>query len=179
MKKTTWALLVMGVVGVMGGAVFLIWITLRQDVHTQAVDIPPAKITQERGDFLDISKLEVLNDEFAGSVHLADLNGDKHLDLLLLHQSSDFCGSGGCLLMIFKNTGTGFEYVNSIGTIRSVYLGTTTTNGWRDIVVGYSGGGGPSGYTQFQFNGRVYPGSSGSVGPAASIDGLKEVLHDY
>lgn len=110
--------------------------------------------------------------------YFVDLNNDGNLDLLLLPQgNSDFCGNGGCQLMIFINNGNGNFVLNStVGVTRSVFLPTTSTNGWRDIITAYSGGGGPSGFTKIQFDGKKYS-DNASVGPAVkSVSGLEQVL---
>lgn len=126
----------------------------------------------------DLSVMEVNDSSFRMNTFLVDLNNDDLLDALLIPtQPSDFCGNGGCMTTVFANTGESFVLVGTISVTRSVYLGTTYTNGWRDIITGYSGGGGPSGYTRQQFNGTEYLTGNASLGPAVnSVEGLEKVF---
>lgn len=139
---------------------------------------PPSRSDTVTNTFFDLSKLEVSQTAFKMRAFLVDLNNDDLLDVLLYPEApSDFCGSGGCPLMVLTNTGEGWEMNTSIGVTRSVYLGTTYTNGWRDIVTEYSGGGGGSGFTKQQFDGKEYsPGNASLGAPVTSVEGFEKVF---
>jgi hypothetical protein len=126
---------------------------------------------------LDVDLLNSELGETETSSYLVDLNNDKHADLLLRPVGSMMCGTGGCPLYVFKNTGNGFDLVSVISITKSVSLAKTYTNGWRDIVIGYSGGGGPSGLSKMTFNGKSYPSNPTTEGTkVTSSNNLEEVF---
>ena len=51
----------------------------------------------------------------------------------------------------------------------------SATNGWKDITVAVSGGGGPSGNALLKFDGEAYP-SNPTVAPAEMTDATGEVV---
>ncbi|MEJ2068939.1 MAG: hypothetical protein P8X65_08335 [Syntrophobacterales bacterium] len=88
-----------------------------------------------------------------------DLNGDGYQDaLVLLENPMYFCGSGGCTLLVFKGTTSGFEFVSRSSLIRSpVLVSDTKTHGWRDLLVEVSGGGATPKKVALKFTGSKYP----------------------
>jgi hypothetical protein len=88
-----------------------------------------------------------------------DLNGDNKKDALVLLQGMNWCGSGGCTMLIFQGTGGGFRLVSHITLVREpVIVSETRTKGWRDIIVHVSGGGDVEGHNiPLKFNGSTYP----------------------
>ena len=66
---------------------------------------------------------------------LIDLNGDGHEDAsVLLQNPLYFCGTGGCTLLMFKGTTSGFQFVSRSTLIGGpVLMSDTKTLGWRDL----------------------------------------------
>lgn len=71
----------------------------------------------------------------------------------------NWCGSGGCNLLILRPGAAGWEQVGNVSRVRPpVRLLTTSTHGLPDIGVTVSGGGGPPAYeAKVSFDGRAYP----------------------
>jgi hypothetical protein len=71
----------------------------------------------------------------------------------------NWCGSGGCNLLILRPGAAGWEQVGHVSRVSNpVRLLTTSTNGLPDIGVTVSGGGGPAPYeAKVSFDGRFYP----------------------
>ncbi|WP_396593721.1 hypothetical protein [Brevundimonas sp. R86498] len=71
----------------------------------------------------------------------------------------NWCGTGGCNLLILRQTATGWEQVGNVSRVSTpVRVLTTATNGLPDIGVTVSGGGGPPAYeAKVSFDGRSYP----------------------
>ena len=87
-----------------------------------------------------------------------DLNGDKKKDALVLLQDRNWCGTGGCSMLVFANQNNRFKLVSAISLVREpVVISETKTKNWRDIIVHVSGGGGESKNVALKFNGSSYP----------------------
>ena len=71
----------------------------------------------------------------------------------------NWCGSGGCNLLILRPAAAGWEQVGNVSRVSNpVRLLTTSTNGLPDIGVTVSGGGGPPAYeARVSFDGTTYP----------------------
>lgn len=66
---------------------------------------------------------------------LIDLNGDRHQDALVLMRSRRYCGSRGCLLLVFEGTGKGYRLNSRLLLGRTPMIATNArTQGWRDLV---------------------------------------------
>jgi hypothetical protein len=66
---------------------------------------------------------------------LIDLNGDRHQDALVLMRSRRYCGSRGCLLLVFEGTGKGYRLNSRLLLGRTPMIATDArTEGWRDLV---------------------------------------------
>ncbi len=98
---------------------------------------------------------------------LIDLNGDGRLDaLVLLENPMHFCGTGGCTMLVFKGTPSGFEFVSSTSLIRGpVLVSETNTHGWRDLIVEVSGGGMAPKQVAMKFTGSKYPSNPSMLPP--------------
>ena len=90
---------------------------------------------------------------------LIDLNGDGCPDaLVLLENPLYFCGTGGCTLLVFKGTPSGFEFVSRSTLIRGpVLVSDTKTHDWRDLIVEVSGGGMAPKQVALKYTGSCYP----------------------
>ncbi|WP_298162971.1 hypothetical protein [Brevundimonas sp.] len=71
----------------------------------------------------------------------------------------NWCGSGGCSLLILRPGAAGWEEVGNVARVSNpVRLLTTSSNGLPDIGVTVSGGGGPAPYeARVSFDGQSYP----------------------
>ncbi len=71
----------------------------------------------------------------------------------------NWCGSGGCNLLILRPGAAGWEQVGNVSRVSNpVRVLTTSTNGLPDIGVTVSGGGGPPPYeAKVSFDGTAYP----------------------
>ncbi|MEO1521184.1 MAG: hypothetical protein AAFU78_10450 [Cyanobacteria bacterium J06633_2] len=133
-------------------------------------DIEHNSLTDEDPSDLDKSSLEWALSEYLSDsgyeiertdfyVDTADLNRDGVQDALVLLSGSQWCGTGGCRLVIFEGIdGEGYQVVSSMTLIHApVSVSETTTNGWHDLIVTIRGGGIPSTDVALQFNGTGYP----------------------
>jgi len=99
----------------------------------------------------------------------ADLNGDGRKEAIVLIQSTDWCGTGGCQMYLLMPEGAGYRVV-SVHTIVNmpVLLLETRTKGWRDIAVRSRFDAFTSHMARLRFDGDGYP-SNPSVPPAVEI----------
>ena len=72
---------------------------------------------------------------------------------------SNWCGSGGCNLLILRQTTSGWAEVGNVARSGApVRVLATSTNGLPDLGVLVSGGGGPPAYeAKLAFDGQSYP----------------------
>jgi len=102
---------------------------------------------------------------------LVDLNGDGKQEVIAYLLGPEWCGSGGCTMLVLAPQGSSFKVITRM-TISNppIRVLDTKTNGWRDLTVHVSGGG-ISGYdAKLSFNGKKYP-SNPSVPPARKLQG--------
>jgi hypothetical protein len=93
------------------------------------------------------------NDSVFSSAY-TDLNDDGLEDALVLLQGIQWCGSGGCTLLIFKNLGQSYQLVTKTTVTNTpISVANTESNGWKDIIVWSRG----SGFVLLSFNGDTYP----------------------
>ena len=102
----------------------------------------------------------------------SDLNGDRYPDALVLLQGSDWCGSGGCTLLIFRGTATGYSLI-SRSTIVSqpIRLLKSSHFGWKDLIVHTKG----VGDVLLIHNKTKYP-SNPSLQPKATSKQIQESI---
>lgn len=92
-----------------------------------------------------------------------DLDGDGRAEVLAYVHGTASCGSAGCLLLVFRRAGGGYELVSRIGGAENpVVVGERRTNGWRDLMApvrwGEVGGRTVRNYhAVLRFDGRGYP----------------------
>lgn len=102
--------------------------------------------------------------------------GEQALTLVYL-VGPEFCGSGGCKLLILRKTGGTYAVLGDTSVTRApVRVLSTRTNGLPDIGVRVGGGGLINGYeARLKFDGSRYP-SNPTVAPAERIEGAKGVI---
>ncbi|MCF7484064.1 hypothetical protein L3V31_20435 [Vibrio sp. J1-1] len=84
-----------------------------------------------------------------------DLNGDGNEELLV---QLDWCGSGGCTLLVFESHQSEWRFNSRITLVQSpIMLGQQTSHGWRDLIFNVSGGGATPAQHIMQYTGVSYP----------------------
>ena len=87
----------------------------------------------------------------------ADLNSDGQDEVIVYMLGSIFCGTGGCNLLILTGSEDGYQVVNNFPTSRVPLVATReTSHGWQDLVREVSGGGVPTEYVRYTFDGDRY-----------------------
>ncbi|UOR14427.1 hypothetical protein [Qipengyuania aquimaris] len=105
-----------------------------------------------------------------------DLDGDGADEAIIYLAAPYFCGTGGCPTLVLTPAGPMWRKVGDISVSRTpVTVLDSATNGWKDITVAVSGGGGPSGNALLKFDGEAYP-SNPTVAPAEMTDTTGEVV---
>ena len=100
----------------------------------------------------------------------SDLNGDGTDEAIVHLVTPYFCGTGGCNTLVLTPAGPMWSKVGEISVSRSpITVLDSSTNGWKDLTVAISGGGGPSGNALLKFDGTSYP-SNPTVAPAETTD---------
>lgn len=89
----------------------------------------------------------------------ADLDADGVDDLLMLLDDPNWCGNGGCSLLVFHGDGdAGYRLVTQTTVTRApIAVGVQRHNGWHDLLVGVGGDGTQAGTVALQFDGEGYP----------------------
>ncbi|MBD1576437.1 hypothetical protein HC723_08300 [Vibrio sp. S11_S32] len=84
-----------------------------------------------------------------------DLNGDGNDELLAM---MNWCGSGGCTMLIFENQNNEWRFNSRITCVRNpITVANYQHNGWRDLVVPVSGGGAKAAQKALEYTGVSYP----------------------
>jgi hypothetical protein len=94
--------------------------------------------------------------------HRVDLNNDNRRDaVVILHTPyNQWCGQHGCTMVVMKASNTAFTPISTSAPVRTpIYLATTSTQGWRDIIVPVSGRMQGRKDVLITFNGAGYPAS--------------------
>ena len=102
---------------------------------------PPRAISDAVQKYIYLNVTDVEHEEtfrFA----LVDLNGDGRADAIALMAGPDWCGSGGCTMLIFRGVETGFEFVSKV-TIANppIRVSKKAVHGWRTLIVSSKGKG--------------------------------------
>jgi hypothetical protein len=99
-----------------------------------------------------------------------DLNGDGQRENVVYLLGNDWCGSGGCTMLILTTQNAHYKVITRATITRlPIRLLSTRTNGWRDLAVTVAGGGILKAYeAKLTFNGRKYPGNP-TVAPAVKL----------
>ncbi|HYK83366.1 MAG TPA: hypothetical protein VEU55_09515 [Gemmatimonadales bacterium] len=96
---------------------------------------------------------------------LTDLDGDGRADAIVLLLGSNWCGSGGCNMLVLRGVKDGFTLV-SVSTITNapIRVSPERSHGWRTLIVFSKG----KGDVLMRFNGARYP-SNPSMQPKALL----------
>jgi putative lipoprotein len=100
-----------------------------------------------------------------------DLNGDGAQDAVVILDTPNWCGTGGCTLLVLQGQpDKTFRLVSKSTLVRPpVTVSNSKTNGWRDLSLKVSGGGMPSKTVALKFDGKKYP-PNPSVLPALAAN---------
>jgi hypothetical protein len=99
-----------------------------------------------------------------------DLNGDGQPETIVYLLGNNWCGSGGCTMLVLTTQNAHYKVMTRITiTQLPIRVLSTSTNGWRDLAVTVAGGGILHGYeAKLAFNGRKYP-SNPTIAAAAKL----------
>ena len=113
------------------------------------------QLMQQRDQHLKQRVLDYTKDSSTYEVAYDDLNGDGQADALVLLNGLDWCGSGGCTMLIFKGKPSQeFEFLSKTTLVDSpVYSTAYVNNGWKQLLV-YSR---KHGQVMLKFDGAGYP----------------------
>jgi hypothetical protein len=109
-------------------------------------------------------------------VHTTDLNQDGRSDALVLLGSPNWCGTGGCTLLVFEGMENQdplpgepddtYTLVSRISLVQEpLIISDTATNGWQDLILEVSGGGATPGQVVLTFDGSTYPTNPSVLSP--------------
>ena len=128
---------------------------------TPAAPAAPETPTAQTGDpALETAIATVLGENAATTRTIVRSVGEGPERIALVYLvGTNWCGSGGCNLLILRPGAAGWEQVGNVSRVSNpVRLLATSTNGLPDIGVTVSGGGGPAPYeAKVAFDGRSYP----------------------
>jgi len=87
-------------------------------------------------------------------------NPDKQ-DFLVYLTGREWCGTGGCLLLVLEPDGAGYKIIGRTSLVRlPIRILPTLTNGYHDLGVWVQGGGFRPAYeAALPFNGKAYAGN--------------------
>lgn len=121
----------------------------------QHVNQPQASLSQQRDINLKQQVHVYTEDQSTFNVAFNDLNQDGIDDAIVLLNGQNWCGSGGCTMLIFKGKADEqFELLSKTTLVdRPVYATTYTQNGWKQLLV-YSR---KHGQVMLKYDGKQYP----------------------
>lgn len=100
-----------------------------------------------------------------------DLNSDGKKEVLVYVVGRNWCGSGGCPLIILTPEASSYRVVTKTTVTRTpIRVLDGTSSGWRNLGVGVSGGGTPGYEAELSFDGNSYP-RNPTAPPARRTDG--------
>lgn len=89
---------------------------------------------------------------------LVDLDGDGRREAVVRLMSHDWCGSGGCTMIVLAPVGRRYRLVSRTTiTWAPIRALATRSHGWRDLAVSAAGGGLKPARARLRFDGKGYP----------------------
>ena len=86
---------------------------------------------------------------------LVDLNADRIAEAVVHVTDPALCGNGGCPLLIFRGTATGFEHIANSGFVRKpIYILQETGNNWKTLAA-VAGFGHAAGLVPIRFKSQI------------------------
>jgi hypothetical protein len=105
---------------------------------------------------------------------MVDLNGDGVPDAIVLLTGPEYCGSGGCNMVVLRGAKEAFFFVSSSTITRQpVRILQEARMGWRSLSVSVAGGGAKPGEVLMRFNGKRYP-RNPTTQPYATASDLRD-----
>lgn len=96
---------------------------------------------------------------------LVDLDDDRRSDVIVLLNGPDWCGTGGCQMLVFHGTTAGFEFVSASSVASEpIRVSPMKSNGWRTLIVSSRG----RGDVLLPFDGTRYPSNSSMADKATA-----------
>ena len=79
---------------------------------------------------------ETLDDSTRYVDAFVDLNGDGHLDAIVLLVGAPYCGTGGCTMLVLRNDSRSFRFVSRSTVTRApILVLNRRSTGWLSIAV--------------------------------------------
>ena len=101
---------------------------------------------------------------------LVDLNDDGVPDAVVRLTARDWCGSGGCTMLIFRGESQRYTFMaKATITQKPIKVSPEAQHGWHTLLVPARGRGAGPGFALMRFNGTEYP-RNPSVQPQASAE---------
>lgn len=111
---------------------------------------------------------------------LARLDDGDQPEALVYLLGDDWCGSGGCTLLVLRQRNGSWTRVSRITATRlPVRLLDRRRHGWHSLQVHIGGGGITSADAVLDFDGHHYPGNPTVLPPAAPNVGVGRTLIDF
>lgn len=130
-----------------------------------------SKVDATLREYFSLHKTDPANTKYRWLEH--DLNGDGNPELLVL---LDWCGSGGCTLLIFEDHQQQWRFNSRITIVNTpIRLATTQSNGWQDLVFDVYGGGAQAAQHRLSYGEASYP-LNPSVAPVVESNEVSGVL---
>jgi len=100
-----------------------------------------------------------------------DLDNDGVKEVIIYLSGRDWCGSGGCVMLILKPDNSTYRVVTKTTVTRlPIRVLRTRSNNWLDLSVVVRGGGiQPSYEAKLSFDGKTYP-NNPSVSPSVPLN---------
>jgi hypothetical protein len=99
---------------------------------------------------------------------------DKTPMKLVYISGQQWCGSGGCTVLLLKSDQSSFRVVQKFTLVQlPIRVLSTTTAGWRDLAFWVRGGGSLSTRVVLRYNGSKYP-TNPSTAPSLQSEGLSD-----
>ena len=102
-----------------------------------------------------------------------DLNGDGKEELFA---QLDWCGSGGCTLLIFENHQDNWRFNSRVTLVKGdIRLGKSQSHGWQDLIFNVNGGGATPAKHTLSYSGMSYL-LNPSIAPIADNIDISDVV---
>ncbi|MEZ8881178.1 COG3650 family protein [Vibrio lentus] len=129
------------------------------------------KVDQAIREYFKINNTDPDNTQYRWLTY--DLNGDGKEELFA---QLDWCGSGGCTLLIFENHQDNWRFNSRITLVKGdIRLGKSQNHGWQDLIFNVSGGGATPAKHTLSYTGVSYP-LNPSVAPVANDADISDVV---
>lgn len=104
-----------------------------------------------------------------------DINNDQKPELFVL---TDWCGSGGCTMLMFENHNNEWRFNSRITQVHTPIQVTNYHHfGWRDLIIPVSGGGANAAIHAMEYTGVSYP-LNASTAPESDKKGNVTLFSD-